>query len=53
MSLIFQNIDPPPLRPASVNPPPLLGGTHAFVGAERGMGVNVLEDERHRIALLQ
>jgi hypothetical protein len=27
MSYVFQNIDPhPPLRPASVYPPPLLGG---------------------------
>jgi hypothetical protein len=27
MSLVFQNIDPPPsLRPVSVYPPPLLGG---------------------------
>ncbi len=57
MSLVFQNIDPPaPLRPASVYPPPLWGGG-AGVGhtrrAERGVGVNILEDERHRIALLQ
>ncbi len=41
MSLVFQNIDPPPpLRPASVYPPPLLGvggGGHTRQ-AERGVG---------------
>jgi hypothetical protein len=60
MSLVFQNIDPPPPSPPGecVLPPPNKGGggggiTHR---AERGMGywgVNNLEDERHRIALLQ
>jgi hypothetical protein len=46
MSLVFQNIDPPhpPLRPASVFSPQ--------TKAERGVGGNILEDERHRIALL-
>jgi hypothetical protein len=53
MSLVFQNIDPPPpLRPASVYPPPLLGEGGHTRQAERGEGDNILEDERHRIALL-
>jgi hypothetical protein len=57
MSLVFQNIDPhPPLRPASVSnprpPPPQRRGVHTR-RAERGWGVNILEDERHMIALLQ
>ncbi len=41
MSLVFQNIDPPPpLRPACVYPPPLLGGGggHTHPGGERGGG---------------
>ena len=37
----------PPLRPASV------AGGGQTRRAERGMGVNILEDERNRIALLQ
>jgi len=36
-----------------VNPPPLLEGEDTLAGAERGWGVNILEDERHKIALLQ
>jgi hypothetical protein len=55
MSCVFQNIAPlPPLRPSSVYPPPLLwgGGAHS-PGGEGGWGVNILEDARHRIALLQ
>jgi hypothetical protein len=55
-SLVFQNIDPlPPLRPASVYPPPLVGGggEDTLAGRRGGWGVNILEDERHRIALLQ
>jgi hypothetical protein len=53
MSLVFQNIDPPtPLSAWRVcpppPPPPKAGGTHSG-----GWGVNILEDERHRIALLQ
>jgi hypothetical protein len=53
MSLIFQNIDPPPPSPPGecVYPPPLLGGW-GWEGhtrrAERGV-----EDARHWIALLQ
>jgi hypothetical protein len=50
MSLVFQNIDPHhPLSPASF----LGGGGGGHTRrAERGEG-NILEDERHRIALLQ
>jgi hypothetical protein len=46
MSDVFQNIDPPPPhRPASVYPPGLwCGGRTHSLGAERGMGVNILED---------
>jgi len=51
MSLIFQNIDPP-LRPASVYPRLCWGGGHTR-RAERGVGGQYFEDERHRIALLQ
>jgi hypothetical protein len=51
MYLVFQNIDPhPPLRLASVSSPPTKAGVHTRQ-AERG--VNILEDERDRIALLQ
>ncbi len=53
MSLVFQNIDhPPPLRPASVSSPRNKGDGYTLAG-RRGGGVNILEDERHRIALLQ
>jgi hypothetical protein len=56
--LFFQNIDPPPpLRPESVYPPPprlCCGGRTDSPGGEGdGGGVNILEDERNRIALLQ
>jgi hypothetical protein len=52
MSLVFQNIDPPtPLSARRVCPPPATkAGVHIRL-AERGR-VNILEDERHRIALL-
>jgi hypothetical protein len=43
MSRVFQNIDPsPPLHPASVYPPPLLGegGGHTH-RAERGVGGSI------------
>ncbi len=43
----------PPLRPASVYPPPLLPGEVRLAGRRGGWGVNILEDERNRIALLQ
>jgi hypothetical protein len=43
MSLVFQNIDPhPPLRPKQRR------GIHTR-RAERGVGVRILVDERHRI----
>jgi hypothetical protein len=49
MSFLFQNIDPPhpPLRPASVYPPPLLRGEDTLAGWKGGRGVNILEDARH------
>jgi hypothetical protein len=57
MSRVFQNIDPltPLSARASVYLPPLLGGGGGghTRRAERGWGVNILEDARHRIALLQ
>ncbi len=43
----------PPLRPASVYPPPLLRGEDRLAGRRGGLGVNILEDDRNRIALLQ
>jgi hypothetical protein len=50
MSLVFQNIDPPPPSPpGKCVPPPLLGGGGHTRREERGWGVNILEDERHRI----
>jgi hypothetical protein len=53
MSLVFQNNDPhPPLRPASVASPPTKAGRTHSPGGEGPRGVNILEDERHRIALL-
>jgi hypothetical protein len=55
VSGVFQNIEnidpPPPLHPASVSSPRTKGGgVHRAV---RGVGVNILEDARHRIGLLQ
>jgi hypothetical protein len=32
-------------------PPPLFGGEDTLAGPRGGWGVNILEDERHRIAL--
>jgi hypothetical protein len=63
VSGVFQNIDPhPPLRPASVSSPRTKGvgvpyqwhqwGVHTR-RAVRGRGVNILEDARHWIGLLQ
>jgi hypothetical protein len=57
MSRVFQNIDPPPPSPPGKCVPPAFvggggGGGHT-PRAERGMGINILEDARHRIALLQ
>ncbi len=47
ISLVFQNIDPPhpPLRRC--------GGRTDSPGGEGDGGVNILEDERDRIALLE
>jgi hypothetical protein len=54
MSLVFQNIDPPPPSLPGECVPPALGGGGGYTRqGERGVGVNILEDERHRIALLQ
>jgi hypothetical protein len=51
MSIVFQNIDPPPPSP----PGECVGGggEDTLPGRRGGWGVNILEDERHRIALLQ
>jgi hypothetical protein len=43
----------PPLRLASVSSPPKKGGGYTLAGRRGGWGVNILEDERDRIALLQ
>jgi hypothetical protein len=55
MSLVFQNIDPPPPSPpGECEPPAFVGGEEDTLAGPRGeWGVNILEDERHRIALLQ
>ncbi len=54
VSRVFQNIDPPPLSPPSecVLPPHQRRG-YTLAGRWGGWGVNILEDERHRIGLLQ
>jgi hypothetical protein len=56
MSLVFQNIDPPSHSPpGKCVPPAFVGGVgeDTLAGRRWGWGVNILEDERHRIALLQ
>jgi hypothetical protein len=54
MFLVFQNIDPPaPSPPGECEPPAFVGGEDTLTGRRRGWGVNILEDERQRIALLQ
>jgi hypothetical protein len=54
MSLVFHNIDPPPLSPpGECVPPAFVGGEDRLAGRRGGWGVNILEDEKHRIALLQ
>ncbi len=56
VSGVFQNIDPrPPLHPASMSSPRTKGGGRGYYLAGRwgGGGVNILEDARHRIGLLQ
>jgi hypothetical protein len=55
MSRVFQNIEPPPppSPPGECVPPAFVaGGGHTRQG-EREWGVNILEDARHRIGLLQ
>jgi hypothetical protein len=53
MSLVFQNIDPPSSSPPGecVLPPNKGGGGTPLAGWRGGRGVNILEDERDRIAL--
>ncbi len=52
MAGVFQNIDPPPPhRPASVYPPPLVRGEDTLTGWRGGCGVNILEDARHSSVL--
>ncbi len=48
MSGVFQNIAPPPHRPASecVLPLPLVRGEDTLAG-RKGVGVNIFEDARH------
>ncbi len=58
MSLVFQNIDPlSPSPPGECVLPPKKGGgggdTHSPGGEGDGWGVNILEDKKDRIALLQ
>jgi hypothetical protein len=55
MSLVFQNINPTPLsawRECPPPPPQQRRGVHTR-RAEREVGINILEDERRMIALLQ
>ncbi len=56
VSGVFQNIDPPPPTPSPrsecvLPPQQRRGGTHSPGG--EGVGVNILEDARHWIGLLQ
>ncbi len=55
VSRVCQNIDPPHpfLHPASVSSPRTKGGGYTLAGRWEGWGVNILEDERHRIGLFQ
>jgi hypothetical protein len=54
MSLVFQKIDPLPPSPlGECVPPAFVEGEDTLAGHRGGWGVNILEDERHRIALLQ
>jgi hypothetical protein len=43
----------PLLRPASVYPPAFVGGEDTLARRRGGRGINILEDERDRIALFQ
>jgi hypothetical protein len=54
MSRVFQNIDPPPpFPPGECVPPAFVAGGGHTRRAESGVGVNILEDARQRIGLLQ
>ncbi len=54
MSLVFQNIDPPPPSlPGECVPPAFVGEEDTLAGRRGGCGVKILEDERYMIALLQ
>ncbi len=54
VSGVFRTIDPPPpLHPASVSSPRTKGGGVHIRRAVRGWGVNISEDARHWISLLQ
>ncbi len=50
-----QNIDPPPSPspPGECVAPAFVGGEDTLARRRGGWGVNILEDERDRIALLQ
>jgi hypothetical protein len=56
MSGVFQNIDPPPPhRPASVYPPPLVRGEDTLAGWRWGWGgqyMGILEGARHLCLLV-
>jgi hypothetical protein len=49
MSIVFQNINPPPSPPGECEPlcEPLVRGEHTLAGWRGGWEVNVLEDARH------
>jgi hypothetical protein len=52
MSGVFQKLTPhPPHRLASVYPPPFGAGGGHTRWMDRGWGVNILEDARHRSVL--
>jgi hypothetical protein len=56
MYLVFQNIDPPsPSPPGKCVPPAVLRGEDRLAGRRGGWSwrVNILEDDRNRIDLLQ
>jgi hypothetical protein len=57
MSDVLQNIDPPPPSPPGECVPPAFGagvlGEDTLAGWRGGWGVNILEDARHRIGLLE
>ncbi len=50
-AILFLSSSHPPLRPASVYA--FVAGEDRLAGRRGGGGVNILEDERNRIALLQ